>query len=300
MKKNPIVLVLTVAAAVAITVAACKKTNSSDPNADFTTQSDDQSQFSGETDAVTNDVNVALEAVVAFNAKTSTNVICDATYSVDSNATAKGITITYNGTNCSGNRVRSGKVIATMLASAKWSDQGTTINIVYENVKVTRNLDKKSLLLNGQVNITNESGGKLANLSSLGSITHSINSPGLTVKFNNGSTLTWQIAKRRVYQYDNGIVVSETGTHDNNVSEWGVNRLGRDFTTSILEPLVIRQDCSWRLVGGTVKYHADYDMTMVFGLDMNGEPVSCPSGSYYFKLMWPGLRDTMHTIIWPY
>lgn len=300
MKKSPVYLMMTLAVSAMVTFSACKKEAAKDPNADFAMQSDDNSQFTAETDAFTDDVNAVMEASPAFNGRNATTSICDATFAVDSNANSRYITITYNGTNCSGNRKRTGVVTASMPLSVKWSDAGAAITITYENVKVVRGRDQKSVVLNGTVTATNVSGGKLINLPNLTSIIHTLSSDQLSVKFDDGTSHNWSIAKKRTFTYNNGVVVSTTGNHNENVAEWGVNRFGREFTTAIIEPLVIRQDCSFRLVSGKVEYKADVNLAVTFGLNALGQPTSCPTGSYFFKVEWPDLRNNMHSIIWPY
>ena len=300
MKRSPVYLMMTLAVSALVTFSACKKDAAKDPNADFAVQSDDNSQFSAETDAFTDDLNAVMEAYPAFNGRNTTASICDATIVVDSNDNSRFITITYNGTNCLGNRKRTGVVKASMPLSVKWSDEGATIMIGYQNVKVVRGRDQKSVVLNGYVTARNVSGGKLINLANLGSIVHTLNSDQLSVKFDDGTQHNWTIAKKRTFTYDNGIVVSTTGNHNENVAEWGVNRFGREFSTAIIEPLVIRQDCSFRLVSGKVEYRSDATLAVTFGLNALGQPTSCPTGSYYFKVEWPDLRNNLHSIIWPY
>jgi hypothetical protein len=300
MKKSPVYLMMTLVVSAMVIFSACKKEAAKDPNTDFAVQSDDNSQFSAETDAFTDDVNAVMSSYAAFNGRNTTVSICDATVAVDSNATSRFITITYNGTNCLGNRIRTGVVKALMPLSVKWSDADAVISIGFQNVKVVRNRDHKSVVLNGYISARNVTGGSLLNLPNLGTIIHTLNSEQLNVKFDDGTQLSWTIAKKRTFTYDNGVVISTTGNHNENVAEWGVNRFGREFETAITEPLVIRQDCSFRLVSGKVEYRSDINLAVTFGLNAVGQPTSCPSGNYFFKVEWPDLRNNMHTIIWPY
>jgi hypothetical protein len=300
MKKSPVYLMMAFALSVMVTFSACKKDNAKEPESDFATQSDDHSQFSAETDAFTDDVNVAIEAIPAFNGRNTSISICDATVTYDSTASTRYLTITYNGTNCLGNRTRTGVVTASMPISTKWYEAGAALTITYENVKVIRGRDSKSILLNGSVTVTNVSGGRLTHLANAGEIIHTLSSTALSVKFDDGSQHSWMIAKKRTFTYDNGIVVATSGNHTDNVAEWGVNRFGREFATSITEPLVIRQDCNFRLVSGKVEYKSEIDMTITFGLNMLGQPTTCPAGNFFFKVEWPGLRNNTHSIIWPY
>jgi hypothetical protein len=128
----------------------------------------------------------------------------------------------------------------------------------------------------------------------------------MSVTFDNGSQRTWMVAVQRVFTYNNGVVITSTGTHTDgsniNIAEWGTNRFGHAFSTSILEPLVVRQDCSFRLVSGKVKHTAPaVTATATFGLDASGNPTGCPgTGHYYYKLEWTGPGGNLHTVILPY
>jgi hypothetical protein len=288
---------------------ACKKESSSaDYTAELSAQSDDQSEFSSETDAVANDADVALETNSFFAARTdrTQTLICDASIAVDTVTNPRTITITYNGTNCIGNRTRTGTVVISMAAGVHWKDAGAAITVAYQNLKITRASDNKSIIINGTHTITNISGGLLINLPILGSVTHTITSSGMSITFDDNTQRVWQVARQRVFTYNNGIVITTTGTHTDginlHIAEWGINRTGHTFTTSTLEPLVIRQDCNFRLVSGKVAHSLPHvNASVTFGLDVNGNPTSCPgTGHYYFKLVWAGGTGNTHSIILPY
>src|SRR5690606_23393363 len=113
-----------------------------------------------------------------------------------------------------------------------------------------------SITINGTQTYTNVSGGLLINLPVLGTITHTITSSNMSVTFDNGSQRTWQVARQRVFTYNNGVVITVTGTHTDGsvigIAEWGTNRFGRSFITAITQPLVLKQDCSFRVGSGKV------------------------------------------------
>ena len=288
---------------------ACKKDNSTtqDNTTELTSQSDDQNRFSTEVDAVANDANAALSTNVGMNGgRMEGSPICDATIVVDSTSDPRTITINYNGTNCWGNRTRTGVVKLSLPANQHWKDAGATLTVTFTNLKITRVIDGKSITLNGTKTITNVTGGLVPYLSGQGTITHTISSPGITVTFDNNTQRTWQIAEQRVFTYNNGIVITTTGTHtDGNktgIAEWGTNRNGNAFTTSILSPIVIRQDCNFRIVSGSVQHSVpNATATVTFGLDKTGAPTTCPTGTdtYFLKLEWTVL-NTSHSLILPY
>ncbi len=296
----------------ALIIAGCKKSASSDnttPTPDsaveLTAQSDDQSRVSGEIDAVANDANDALDNSSTMGGKVNGGGICDATIVADTVSNPRTLTITYNGANCNGNRIRSGSVVVSMAAGTYWKNAGAAVSVQIKNLKVTRLADNKSITLNGTKTMTNITGGLLKNLSSLQHITHTITSSQITITFEDGTMRTWQIARQRDFTYNNGIVVSESGTHTegntSNVAEWGTNRSGHSFTTAITTPIVVRQDCNFRVVSGALQHIVpSVTATATFGLDVNGNPTSCPVGNYYLKISWTVTGGTTKTVILPY
>lgn len=300
-------------AVIAFTVVftSCKKADTNsiiDSSSELTTHSDDQARFDNEADAIDNDANISIENFTDFQGKVENVLgnVCNADVVYDSTATDKRITITYNGANCIGTRTRTGIVVITMPLAQHWADVGAVVTVTTQNLKITRIVDNKSITINGVHTITNVSGGRLINLSIPGTtIIHDISSSGMTVTFDNNTQRSWQVAKRRTFSYNGGIVITTVGTHtDGNttgISVWGTNRFGNSFTTSITQPMVIRQDCQYRLVSGEVTHNRLVaNVVVTFGLDATGAPTSCPAGVYYFKLVWTGTNGIVRTIIQPY
>jgi hypothetical protein len=319
-----------------ISIYSCKKDSaaSTDPDttsANLTTSADDQQQVSNESDIINNDANTALNGQSSFSGTNSSTVsltgntvvnsvgengilsglvnvhqlICDATITYDTANNQRIITIVYDGTNCWGNRTRTGTVTITIPYGQHWKDAGSTATITVDALKITRLSDGKSIVLNGTKTYTNVSGGLLVDLANLQTIVHSIKG-SLSVGFDNGTTRTWNVSKLRVFTYNNGIVITTTGTYsdgtDNTIAEWGTNRFGESFKSLISEPKVIRQDCDFRLVSGQNTVITDKGTSVItYGLDANGDPTGCPgSGTYYFKLVWTGVNGKSFTIIRPY
>ncbi len=338
MKTTNLLRITILGAAVGL-VFACNKSSvnsgstGTNSNADLATQADDQAQVSNEDEAVTNDVNTALynqpstagSSVTASTSGSTTqvdnlqvavngvgpiaNIICDATVvvTIDSTAGTKTITITYNGTNCWGNRTRTGVVVITEALGVYWRTPGAVVNVSIQNLTITRLSDNKTIVLNGTKTITNQSGGLLVDLANNGPITHTI-AGSLTITFPNGSQRDWNVAKTRVFSYDDGIVITTTGTHtdslgNTDVAEWGTNRFGTGFESEISQPKVIRQDCDFRLVSGqnTIIRTDNITSVITYGLDAEGNPTSCPgSGSYYLKVVVTFPNGLVYTKILPY
>jgi hypothetical protein len=292
--------------------ASCKKDNSVQNTTDDATeqkvQSEDQSTFSNETDAVNTDADAAFENanLGSYSSKPlheALPVVCDHSTVVDTMSSPRTITITYTGSGCTGNRTRSGVVVISFDAGFRYGKAGAAYTVTYQNLKITRK-DGKSITINGSKTNTNVTGGRLRNLATA-SIVHEITSNGMSVKFDNGTERTWKIAKRRTFTYDNGLVLAITGisTEGEGIAEWGTNRFGKTFTTTILEALTIKQSCNFRLVSGKVKHTvgAAKTITTTFGLDASGNPVAtCPTGPFYFKAEWSGTDGTTKTFIAPY
>ena len=307
--KKQLTLLSIVTLSLAVCFTACKKeVGSSDSNNEVSKHSEDQTQFSGEVDAVANDANVALESNASFSGRNEQiqTLICNASVVLDTLSNPRKITITYNGLNCFGTANRSGIVVLSMAQGVHWKDAGAVLTVNYQNLHITRVSDNKSITINGSQNFTNVSGGLLVNLASLGTITHTITSSGLSVSFDDNTQRTWQVAKQRVFTYNNGVVITTTGTHSdgthNHIAEWGTNRFGHAFVSATTQPLVIRQDCNFRLVSGEVTHVTNgISAVATFGLDATGNPTSCPGlGVYYFKIIWTGPNGNSITVILPY
>ena len=299
--------------AVFATFTSCKKDSKpapSDSSTELATHSDDQNRVSTQVDAVSNDVNIAIEGSAAYTGRLqgSLGTICDANVQFDSTSTPKKITITYDGTtSCNASYSRTGTVVVSMASGVHWKDQGAQITVTYQNLKVKRTSDNKSLSLNGSHTITNVSGGLLWTLllHQVQSITHTV-AGDLTISFDDNSQRAWHVATRRVFTHDGHFVLTVTGDKvigsTEGVAEWGINRFGHEFTTSITQPLVFREDCLYRLTAGTVKHEGFGTATATFGLDANGTPISCPgaAGHYYMKLTWTGPNGASASATLPY
>jgi hypothetical protein len=289
---------------------SCSKDNvtATDYITEVSEHADDQSRFSAAVDASVNDANSAMEASIGFSGKNENiqSLICDATITIDTTGANRTLIITYNGANCLGNYTRTGSIQISMSQAVRWRNAGATINVNFQNLKITRLSDNKSITINGLQQITNLSGGLLINLAGTDSIIHTLTSNNMSVTFDNGNQRTWQVARRRSFRYNNGIVITTTGMHTSGtttgITEWGTNRFGHIFTTAIAQPLIIRQDCNFRLVSGKINHWTDlFNAQVMFGLDAAGNPTGCPGASdYYLKIEWRGPSNIVRTVILPY
>lgn len=274
-----------------------------------TAQADDHARFSLENDGVAADISALLETTAGFSGRgySVQSAICDATVTADTSGSMRTLTITFNGSNCLGTRTRSGSVVISMEQDTRWRNPGATVNVSFQDLRITRNIDQKSITLNGTQVHTNVSGGLIIDLPTGAPITHTITSSDMSITFDNGQERHWNVARRRVFTYNNGIVLTSTGTSAQgsfqNVAEWGSNRFGNPFITYTTQPLVIRQDCGFRLVSGKVAHSTNlFNSTVTFGLDASGLPaLTCPStGNYFMKINWTGPSGLPRMVILPY
>jgi hypothetical protein len=107
----------------------------------------------------------------------------------------------------------------SMAQGVQWKNAGAAVTITFQNVKITRLRDNKSVTINGAQTYTNVSGGLLANLPILNSITHRIHSSNLSLSFNDGTQRNWQVDKQRVFTYNNGAVITTTGLHTEGIQQ---------------------------------------------------------------------------------
>ncbi|MBL0355472.1 MAG: hypothetical protein IPP72_00630 [Chitinophagaceae bacterium] len=295
---------------------SCKKesttTDATDNATELQVQSDDQARFTSESDAADDDANTALEnSGGSFLGESPLSPLlpfrCDATVTLDTLSSPRTITITYSGDTCiGGHRARSGSIVISFDQGFRWATAGAHYTITYNNLKITRTVNNKSIIINGSKTITNVSGGKLRNLATrVDPIVHTVVSDGMTITFDNGSQRSWKVAKKRTFTYDNGIVTAITGIAPSSVgtgvAEWGINRFNHEFKNAILSPLVVKQSCNFRLVSGQIQ-HTGFlvTSTTTFGLDAAGNPVICPNGNFYYKVVWVGRNGQTYTFIGPY
>jgi hypothetical protein len=314
---------------------ACKKSSSNsnstttDSN-NLSAQADDQTRVTNEDENASNDAEAALNSSSSFSGESiksmlhsgsstvlgdkvdssgSSNdtLICDASIVLDTTVSPKTITITYNGTNCWGNRTRTGAVVISLPVSEHWRDVGASVSINIQNLKITRISDNTSIIINGTKTITNVSGGAWLELANQMTITHKV-SDSLSITYPNGSQGVWNVAKQRVFTYNNGVVISTTGIHtdaqsNTDVAEWGINRFGTSIESLISVAKVIRQDCDSRLVSGqNVILRSDsLNSTITYGLNASGNATTCPgTGNYFMEIVWSGPNGRTYPIILQY
>jgi hypothetical protein len=332
--KTRFIISLATAACFAGLIIACNKSNSRNgsntdnstaPNTSTTqvqTQADDESQVTTELNTAEDDINNSLNTSTAFSGVTTNDAsqgvqtdgggilkiiynLCDATVTTDTANGQRELIITYNGLGCAGRRTRTGVITISIPVGTHWKDKGARVTVNIDNLKITRINDKKTIIINGKYTFTNVTGGLLRDLSSLQTITHTVTADNLSIQFADSATRTWSVAKQRVFTYNNGVVMTTTGTHsdgtNSDIAVWGINRFGNSFVTRIVQPLVVEEDCDWRLTSGqTESVRPAVTLDVTYGLDSSGNPASCPgTGWYYYKAVWT-VGGKTYTFIAPY
>lgn len=293
------------------TFIACKKDSSSqqqdqDSATQLTSHTSDQARVSSELDEASTDMNAVLEANTSITGRLENTLDCGATVTVDANNAVRTATITYSGDNCDQTKTRSGSIVVSIPAGVYWKDAGAAVTVTFNNFKVIRKADNKSITFSGTYTLTNVSGGLVKSLPNSQPIVHTLTSSNLAITFDDGTQRTWQVARRREYTYSGGLVISIRGTHtegsQTNIAEWGTDRFGTAFATAITEPLVIKQDCNFRITSGQVKHiRTVISATVTFGLNADGVATSCPgTGHYFYKLVITGPNGIPYTLVLPY
>ena len=201
------------------TFTACKKDDNpkDDTKDEITAHTDDQNNISNELDGVLTEATASLETEAGFSGRmmngTDINTICGATAVADTMSNPRTITITYNGNNCFGTHHRSGVVVLSMPAGVRWRNAGAALTVSFQNFRIKRLIDNKSITINGSHTLTNVSGGLMIQLPQLSNITHTVSSSTMSIKFDDNTERTWQVARKRVFTYNNGVVMTISGNH---------------------------------------------------------------------------------------
>ena len=306
-----------VAAIMGLIFTGCKKSSNStvSPIDDSPAQAlsaSDQSRVEEESNQSMDDVNSAMEGVSTTRSAQAFSFASCANISVDTSQAATGlIVLNYNGNNCANTKLRSGSISIQLPyingSVVRWHVQGASITLTFNNYKVTRLSDNKSLTLNGTHTITNVSGGVIATITSGTPRVHKIRA-NMQLTFDDGTNRTWQAARTRTFTIANNIISEQivgdtTVSNYNNVAMWGTNRAGTNFYISIPTPVVeniLGGTCLYKPLSG-VRVHNGiaHPITVTYGVDTNGNAVTsgCPYG---WKANWTNGQGVAKQVIVSY
>jgi hypothetical protein len=260
----------------------------------------DQNNVDQQTSESVDDVNKVLNN----NPNTRAELPCNVT--IDSSALmGQGlIKLTYHGLSCDLLRTRSGVISIQVPFDAatkkpiSWRNKGAKVIITYDNFKVTRVSDNKSLLFNGKLTATNVTGGGVFEVLIGSTVTHDLRG-GLTITFDDGSTRQWAVARTRSYKPQVGVITvqdsGDTLINGKKVAWWGKNRANEEFWASIDKPVstevVTLSIC--RLykpyegvvtIATTSSAPAIKQLVITYGVDANGNPTTGSACPYGYKL----------------
>ncbi len=291
-----------------LTLSGCKKDKITDPvddSASLQQLANDEDSFDRTMDESMNDVDLFL---TQGNLKESNQLPCNAT--IDSTVVLNDtitIFITYNGLNCAQTLFRTGHVVIRRQVGQPWFEQGATVRIRHINFTVTRVATGKTIVINSVKNHKNVSGGVIWQLGNgINAVVHRTWGHA-EVSFQDGTYKTWNVARQRTFTGTppSNLVTTIDGFGTaggfDNLVVWGINRIGDQFYTQILQPVVHRQVCGWDPCTGIKKHQipaAARSATLTFGYDSNNQPVTgndCPAK---YRLDWVHNNNSGTVYIW--
>jgi len=297
-------------------VSGCKKDRTSDVTTPDTSSlqqlAQDDAQVQSSDNEIINDGNSALTA--HSNKAVDSTAINSCTITVDTNATKDSLQITmhYNGYNTGHNFTRTGFVVITKPLGKAWSVAGCSVQFKYENLYITKVSSGKKFEFNGSRTFTNVSGGRIIDLGSTttptDSVEHSITG-AMQITFENGTTRTWNISRTRTWTgtYPSALVLtvsnipgSSSGGY-NNLVEYGTNRNGEAFYTSINTPIVYSESCNWDPIWGGFTHQipgVSKSATVTFGYNSSDALVTQGACADFYKLDWV-IKNNSGTIYLP-
>jgi len=305
----------------AFVITGCKKENAVTPdNTEETTASSAKTNASDQTnvDQQTNESIDDVNKVLNDNPNTRTELLCNVTIDSTALMTQGLIKLTYHGLSCDLLRNRTG-VISIQLPYDKsinkpvrWTAKGASVIITYDNYKVTRVADNKSVTFNGKLTATNVTGGGALNVILLQqTVTHDLRG-GLTITFDDGTTREWAVARTRSYKPSLTTIVCEdsgdTVINGKKVSYWGKNRANEEFSVAITQPIATEiytlNLCRlYRPYQGVVELNTTAaaatvkSATITYGVDANGTQVTGTACPYGYKLNWTDANGAQQLIV---
>jgi len=249
----------------------------------------DQADVQSASEDGLNDANNVVTPGTTKSRWVPNNATVDTTISGDTTI----YTITYNGNNRWNTRSRTGTIIVKRLTAIPWSQQGTTIWITFVNYKVNKGSTNKAVTLNGSKAEKNVSGGVIGDGTQ---VIHEV-SGALQLTFDDNTTRTWNISRRRTFTGTlSQLVLTIDGFGSsagyNNLETWGTNRKGELFYTQINQSVIRKiSTCGLDPTSGIVKHSIPSDnksATITYGYDSNDQPVSSTSTDcpVKYKLDW--------------
>lgn len=226
---------------IALSFTACKK-DSKETDSD-TAPAQDNSLAESNYNDVNTMVDASMSLGTSFSFRQATNepgarvedVLGGCTnVTIDSANTNRTLVIDFGTTNCKGadGRNRRGKILATW--TGKYRDQGTVVNITFDNYFVDDNQIK------GTHKTTNMGYNAAQHL------VYKIEVDGSIVKANNGGTILWKSTREREWVAGAATPMNILDdTYSITGSANGTTASGDAYTISITQALVRKMNCYW-------------------------------------------------------
>lgn len=274
----------------------------------------DADKYKEESDQADSDINNSVNDNGSFGGRVGgvlSSPLCGVT--IDSSQLSQkilfynfdGITPCFNPS-----RTRGGQIKVQLTTGNSWNDAGSVLTLTYNNFKVTRLSDNKSIMFNGQKTLKNVNGhnflGFLAGTSTYKYQSRAFN---VNVTYDDGSTAVWNRAYVTEWLYTptaphSPIVFTGEGDTTLNgfssVDTWGTNRYGQGFTSYYSAPYVSNTYCGlWRPNSGTLTHHLNNaDFTLTLGVDQSGNATTLDC-AYGYKVTWT-INGTTNNVVLSY
>jgi hypothetical protein len=290
---------------------SCKKEDQQTLDSNTKQFNDDSNNYKAETDQADNDINNTVNEIPAFGrgAGIASSPLCGVTID-SSQLSQKIIFFNFDGvTPCfSPSRTRSGQIKVQLTTGNSWHDAGSVLTITFNNYKVTRLSDNKSITFNGVKTLTNVNGHNwITFLAGTSTFKYRSRAYNVNVSFNNGTSAVWNQANTTEWLYtpvsSHGDYLTFTANGDTVInghtatSMWGTNRYGQAFTTHYNSPVVSNTYCGlWRPNSGEMVHHVNNDFTLTLGVDQSGNPTTLDC-AYGYKVTWTRNGNTRTAIL---
>jgi outer membrane murein-binding lipoprotein Lpp len=301
-----------------ILIQSCKKEKAPELDSQTKQFNTDANNYKSESDQADNDINSSLSAYPTFGRGTAilSSPMCGATVDTTFLTSQKMLIFNFDGvTPCfSPSRTRAGQIKVQLVTGNHWSDAGAVLKETYINFKITRLSDNQFIMFNGEKTLKNINGNDwLGFLLGTSTLKYQSRAFNVSVTFNNASA-TWNTAHLTEWKYTplasssyHEAYITFTAIGDtslngfNNVSAWGVNRFGQNFTTYYNSSILSNTYCGlWRPNQGELVHSVNSsNFTLSLGVDQGGNPTPYDC-AYGYKVVWTNSNGNTGTVIISY
>jgi hypothetical protein len=311
--RNVIKLMAILVAVIGINIAGCKKdkTTTTTPDSSSLSQlAKDDAQVQASDDEISNDANSVLSS---GSSKSMDTTIVSCNISVDSLTHGDTIvyTLVYNNYSTVHGFSRTGTVEIEILKGVHWRNPGATVTFKYISLSIEKISSGKTFIFNGTRTWTNISGGLIINLGhgGLSPVVHQITG-NMAITFDDGTQRIWTISRQRswsgTFPGSLTVTVSGFGTSGSysNLVEYGANRKGEAFYSSINTPIIYNNTCTtyqWTPIWGAIEHQipsVPKSAIVTYGYNSSDVLVTEGDCATVFQLAY-NVKGTTGTIYFP-